>query len=83
MPKTRLIGEVIGSKSQNTVRVRVQSVRAHEKYHKRITVHKTYYADTREPVEVGKSVEIEEMKPISKTKRWRVVRVLDEKEEKK
>lgn len=43
----------------------------HQRYGKYITVHKKYLIDSRnQKVTVGDEVEIVEVRPISKTKRW-------------
>jgi small subunit ribosomal protein S17 len=73
MPKKRLIGTIISNKMQKTVVVQVERVKEHPKYKKRFRVHKKYKAHTETPFEVGDRVVIEECRPISKEKKWRVV----------
>lgn len=71
----KFIGQVSSNKMQNTVVVRVEAVKVHPKYQKRYKVFKKFVADTA-GVEyaIGDRVEILESKPISKTKRWTVLR---------
>lgn len=80
MPKKRLIGKVISDKMKKTIVVLVERLKEVPIYKKRIKVRKKYYAhDEREEAKVGDVVEIEESRPISKLKRWRLVRVLSSK----
>jgi len=72
--KRQFNGVVVSTKMQNTVVVRVDSVKIHPRYKKRYTTSKRYPCDYRgNDVKIGDSVLIEEIRPISKTKRWRVV----------
>jgi small subunit ribosomal protein S17 len=74
MPKRKLIGKVVSTKNQNTLVVSVERIKEHEKYRKRIKFHKKYKAhvDGGE-YQIGDNVIIEETKPISKDKRWKVI----------
>ncbi len=59
---------------RHTVVVRVDRVTIHPRYHKRYTVSKRYACDHRAgDLAVGDRVVIEETRPMSKTKRWRVI----------
>lgn len=74
MAKKRLKGRVVSDKMDKTVVVEVGRVKAHPKYLKRYTVHKKYKAhDEKEEYKEGNIVVIEECRPISKGKRWRVI----------
>lgn len=75
--KRLLHGEVVSTKMMKTVKVRVTRVFRHPLYHKLIKVSKDYLADTggRE-VENGDKVEIQECRPLSKRKRWKLIRIL-------
>lgn len=74
MPKKRLKGKVISNKMKKTVVVEVEKIKAHPKYKRRYKVHKKYKAhDEKEECKVGDIVIIEECRPISKEKRWRVI----------
>jgi len=75
MPKKQLIGTVISDKMQKTVVVEVERIKEHPKYKKRYKVHKRYKAhDEKREYKVGDRVLIEECRPISKEKKWRVVK---------
>jgi small subunit ribosomal protein S17 len=73
MPKKQLQGIVVSDKMQKTVVVEVETLRAHPKYKRRYKIHKKYKAhDEKGEYKVGDRVVIEECRPISKDKRWRV-----------
>ena len=75
MPKKQLTGTVISNKMQKTVVVRVERLKEHPKYKRRFRVHKKYKAhDEKQECKIGDRVIIEECRPMSKEKRWRVVR---------
>ena len=69
-------GVVVSLKMAKTAIVRVTRKLAHETYGKVITRSKKYYAhdDEAQLLKVGQKVQICECRPISKLKRWRVVR---------
>jgi small subunit ribosomal protein S17 len=73
-----LVGRVVSDKMQNTVTVLVERRVKHALYGKFITRSAKYHAhvETGEANE-GDLVEIEECRPISKTKSWRVAKVLE------
>jgi small subunit ribosomal protein S17 len=77
MPKKRLIGKVVSDKMQKTVVVLVERIKEHPKYKRRYKVLKKYKAhDEKEECKVGDIVMIEECRPISKEKRWKVIKKL-------
>lgn len=77
MPKKRLKGTVVANKMQKTVVIKVESIRKHPKYIKRYKVHKKYKAhDEKGEYKVGDKVIIEECRPLSKEKKWRVIKKL-------
>ncbi|MBU4332695.1 30S ribosomal protein S17 [Patescibacteria group bacterium] len=72
--KRTLEGIVVSDKNDKTVVVRVDRVKMHSKYHKRFTVSKRYKAhDAKNEYKVGDRVLIQECRPLSKDKRWRIV----------
>lgn len=72
--RRRLEGTVVSAKAQKTVTVRVDRTVMHPKYGKRYTVSKKYLAHCEMPeVKEGAKVTIEETRPLSSRKRWRVV----------
>ena len=76
--KTR-IGTVISNKMDKTVVVKVERLVNHAKYHKFIRRQNKFKAhDAHNACQVGDLVLIEESRPLSKTKRWVVVRTLDQ-----
>ena len=71
------LGEVISNKMAKTIIVRVERRFPHPKYKKVITGYKKLYAhDEKSEAKVGDRVRIEETRPLSKTKRWRLVEVV-------
>ncbi len=82
MAKMRLKGRVKRNKMEKTVVVEVLRQKEHPKYKKIMTMKKNYYAHTDDPIEVDTEVVIEESKPISKLKRWKVVEIVDEENKK-
>jgi small subunit ribosomal protein S17 len=72
--RRRLSGVVVATKMMKTVTVRVDRTVVHPKYGKRYTVSKKYLAHNENPAIVeGMKVTIEETRPLSALKRWRVV----------
>lgn len=71
-------GVVVSNKMEKTVTVRVERTVKHPHFDKVVTRAKKYYAHTENSKEIqeGKKVRIVETRPLSKTKRWRVVEVL-------
>jgi len=77
MPKKRMVGVVVSDKMDKTVVVAVERLVQHSRYKKYIRRTKKYHAhDERNECRVGDVVEIEETRPLSKTKRWRVIRII-------
>lgn len=68
-------GTVVSTKTPQTVVVEVKTHRRHAKYHKSYTVTKRYKAHVEtDDLIVGDSVEIAACRPISKDKRFKVVK---------
>ncbi|MER2555536.1 MAG: 30S ribosomal protein S17 [Thauera sp.] len=73
-----LVGRVVSDKMQKTVTVLVERRVKHPLYGKIITRSAKYHAHVEDGVAVeGDLVEIEECRPISRTKTWRVAKVLE------
>jgi small subunit ribosomal protein S17 len=71
-------GEVISDKMDKTIVVRVQRRFQHPKFKKVVTQFKKFYAhDEKREAKVGDQVLIAETRPLSKTKSWRLVQVLE------
>lgn len=74
MPKRILIGTVTSDKTDKTVTVLVERKVRHALYGKIIRRSKKYHAhDEDNAFHVGDTVRIEETRPISKTKTWKVL----------
>jgi len=72
--KKQLTGTIISNKMQKTVVVRVERLKEHPKYKRRYRVYKKYKAhDEKGEYKAGDKVLIEECRPISKEKKWRVI----------
>ena len=71
----KLKGIIVSTKMQKTAVVKVERIKEHPKYKKRYKVHKRYKAHTEsKEFNVGDTVVIEECKPISKDKKWKIVK---------
>ncbi len=71
-------GVVVGDRADKTVAVLVERRLAHPLYGKQIKRSKKYHAhDESNECRVGDTVSIMETRPLSKTKRWRVVELLE------
>jgi len=76
-----LIGRVVSDKMQKTVTVLVERRVKHPTIGKIVTRSSKYHAHTEaEEAREGDLVEIAECRPISKTKAWRVTRVLEKRD---
>lgn len=74
MPKHKLTGVVVSDKMSKTVVVKVARQKFYPKYKARYKVFKKYQAhDEGNVSKTGDTVTIEECRPISKNKKWRVV----------
>ena len=71
-------GEVISDKMTKTIIVRVERRFRHPQFKKVVTSYKKFVAhDEKSEAKVGDRVRIEETRPLSKTKRWRLVEVVE------
>lgn len=76
--RRKLIGVVISDKMQKTISVLVQTSESHSLYGKRVKYSKKYKAhDEKEVANVGDKVLIQETRPLSTTKRFVLVEVLE------
>jgi len=72
------IGEVLSSKMAKTIVVRVERRFPHPQFKKVVTSYKKFYAhDEKSEAKPGDRVRIEETRPLSKIKRWRLVEVVE------
>ena len=74
MPKRILQGTVVSDKTDKTITVLVERRVRHPLYGKIVRQSKKYHAhDEANAIKEGDTVRIEECRPISKTKSWRVL----------
>ena len=72
------VGQVLSNKMAKTIVVRVERRFAHPRFKKVVTEYKKFYAhDEKSEAKPGDRVKIVETRPLSKTKRWRLVEVVD------
>jgi small subunit ribosomal protein S17 len=72
------VGEVVSDKMSKTIVVRVERRFPHPQFKKIITSYKKFYAhDEKSEAKVGDTVCIEESRPLSKLKRWTLVKVVE------
>jgi small subunit ribosomal protein S17 len=70
-------GTVVSDKMQKTIVVSVLRKKKHRLYHKVVTVTERYKAhDEGNSCKLGDVVRIEECRPMSKDKRWRLIEIL-------
>lgn len=73
--RTGVVTSISGAKS---ITVTVDYRKRHPKYGKMITVSKKLHAhDEEQTAKVGDTVKVMETRPLSKTKRWRLVEVVE------
>lgn len=73
-----LVGTVVSDKMTNTVIVAVTNRIAHKNYKKVITRTKRYAVhDSNFDARIGDKVKIQETRPLSKTKKWVLINVLE------
>ncbi|MEW6161473.1 MAG: 30S ribosomal protein S17 [Verrucomicrobiota bacterium] len=87
MPETNLtarshrkerVGEVISNKMAKTIVVRVERRFRHPAFKKVVTQYRKFYAhDEKNEAQVGDRVRIQETRPLSKTKCWRLVEIVE------
>jgi len=72
------VGEVISNKMAKTIVVRVQRRFPHARLRKVLTAYTKFYAhDEKSEAKVGDRVRIEETRPLSKIKRWRLMEIVE------
>jgi small subunit ribosomal protein S17 len=71
-------GVVVSDKADKTITVRVDMARRHPRYEKIVRSSSTLHAhDERNEANAGDTVRVIESRPLSRTKRWRLVEVLE------
>jgi small subunit ribosomal protein S17 len=72
-----LIGQVISDKMEKSITVQVTRLERHAKYGKFIRRHTRLHAhDENNEARTGDMVEVMQTRPLSKLKRWRLVRIV-------
>ncbi len=75
--KTRQ-GVVVSDRAAKTITVRIDVARRHPRYERIVRTSKKLHAhDEHEQAKVGDTVLVRECRPLSRTKRWRLIRVLE------
>lgn len=75
--RKELIGEVVSNKMQKTIVVRVVRNEPHPLYRKPVKRFRKFAAhDERQEAQVGDVVRLMETRPLSRTKRWRLVEII-------
>lgn len=68
-------GIVVSNKMNKTIVVQVETIRRHAKYRKQYKVSKRYKVhDEKNSCKLGDLVEFQECRPLSKEKRWRIIK---------
>ena len=71
-------GTVVSDKSDKTIVVKVDTIKAHPKYKKVVRRSKRFHAhDERNEAKLGDVVKIVETRPLSKTKNWRLAEIVE------
>ena len=71
------VGLVVSNKMQKTIVVSVESMKRHRIYKRTYKQTKRFHAhDEENSCQIGDLVRIEETRPLSKTKRWRLVEII-------
>jgi len=73
--KKQLQGTIISDKMAKTVVVEVKRIKKHPKYRRRYWSLKKYKAHSEGEFKVGDKVIIEECRPMSRDKKWKVVKL--------
>lgn len=78
MPRKELVGKVVSNKMEKTVVVAVENRVPHPKYEKQMVKTTKFKAhDGENDCNIGDRVRIQECRPLSRDKRWRVVEVTE------
>ena len=77
MPVKEQVGIVISNKMQKTIVVKIENRYPHPSYSKTLVKTKKYLAhDEQEICNIGDQVIVQECRPLSKKKRWKLVEIL-------
>lgn len=71
-------GTVVSDRADKTITVRIDTARRHKRYEKIVRSSSTLHAhDEANDAHIGDTVRVEECRPMSRTKRWKLVEVLE------
>ena len=71
-------GIVVSGKADKTITVRIDTARRHRRYEKIVRTSQTLHAhDESNDADIGDTVVVREARPLSRTKRWRLVQVVE------
>jgi small subunit ribosomal protein S17 len=75
--RKEVVGEVVSNKMNKTIVVEVTRKKSHALYGRVISIDKKFYAhDEKNEAHVGDVVRLEETRPLSKLKRWRLKEII-------
>jgi small subunit ribosomal protein S17 len=75
--RKEVVGEVVSNKMQKTIVVQVVRKKSHPFYGRVVSKSKKFYAhDEKNEARIGDVVRLEETRPLSKLKRWRLKEVV-------
>ena len=76
--RQELVGRVVSNKTDKTITVLVETRRTHPLYKKRVKYSKKYTAhDEKNEAGVGDTVRVRATRPLSKTKRYELVEIIE------
>jgi small subunit ribosomal protein S17 len=76
--RKQLVGKVVSDKGDKTISVLVETYKKHPLYQKRVKYSKKYAAhDELNTAEIGDVVRIEETRPLSRTKHFSLVEIVE------
>ena len=76
--RARRVGRVASDRADKTIIVEIESVRRHRLYRKPVRIRRKFMAhDPENTCRIGDVVQIEESRPMSRRKRWRLVEVIE------
>lgn len=75
-----LKGVVVSSKMNKTATVLVKRFYIHPSFKKKVQVRKKYHADNEKGAKEGQAVEMVQCRPLSRTKKWKITKILSKKE---
>ncbi len=77
--KRSFIGQVVSNTMKQTLVVNIDTMKMHPKYKKSYRVSKKFHVhDEKKVAKIGDTVKFVECRPLSKTKKWRLVAVIKE-----